>query len=154
MAFRKKVSILGIVIGSIVDIVGTNIWGIFITIYVFISYNLLPMAISSPTEAIANVLYIIKTDPIVVIVNIIVGSLFSILGGYISANIAKHNELLNGALASFLCILTSICSILMGSYSTSLFLDILLLTISPLLSMFGGYLRLKQKTRRNVKVPA
>lgn len=152
MEFRKKVSVLGFMIGSIVDIVGTNIWGVFMTVYVMVSYNLIKTAASSPTELTGRVLNIFQTDPIVISVNFIVGALFSILGGYIGAYIAKHDELLNGALSSFLCVLSGIYGLMTGSYPVYLvLLEILALIISPLLAMFGGYLRLKQKSRKQMQ---
>jgi hypothetical protein len=154
MEFRKKVSILGFMIGSIADIVGTNIWAIFMTVYVMVSYNLLQTAASSPEALTEKVLNIFQTDPIIFSVNFIVGSLFLILGGYIGAYIAKHDELLNGALSSFLCVLTGIYGLIAGSHSVPLLLAILSLIISPLLSMFGGYLRLAQKTRKQLASPA
>lgn len=152
MAFRKKVSFLGFIVGSLVDIVGTNIWGVFITIYVLISFNLLAMAQSSPGEITGRIYTIFKTDPVVFSANLIVGSLFSILGGYISASIAKHDELLNGALSSFLCVGSGLISFFINPQSTSILLVIISLVLSPLLAMFGGFLRLKQQIRKQVKL--
>lgn len=156
MEFRKKISILGFTIGAVVDIIGTNIWGIFMTIYVMLSYGLLQRAASSPTEVTANVLEIFQRDPLIFSVNFLVGAMFSILGGYIGAYIAKHDELLNGALSSFLCVLSGIYALLFtGPHPVYLVvLEILALIISPLLAMFGGYLRLKQKTRKQILSPA
>lgn len=151
MEFRKKVSIVGFMIGSIVDIVGTNIWGIFVTIYVMVSYNLLPIAGSS-SELTAKVLNIFQTDPLIFSLNFIVGAMFSIFGGYIGALIAKHDELLNGALSSFLCVLSGIYGLFSGSHPINLvLLEILALILSPLLGMLGGYLRLKQKSRKQLQ---
>ena len=152
MEFRKKVSILGFVIGSVVDIVGTNIWGVFMMIYVLVSYNLLQTAASAPTELTAKVLHIFQTDPLIFSVNFIVGAMFSILGGYVGAYIAKHDELLNGGLSSFLCVLSGIYGLFTGSHPVYvILLEILALIISPALSIFGGYLRLKQKSRKQMQ---
>jgi hypothetical protein len=152
MAFRKKVSFLGFIVGSLVDVVGTNIWGVFITIYVLISFNLLGMAQSAPTEISGRIYSIFKTDPFVFSANLIVGSLFSILGGYIGATIAKHDELLNGALSSFLCVGSGLISFFVHPQSTSILLVIISLVLSPLLAMFGGFLRLKQRIRKQGKL--
>jgi hypothetical protein len=154
MALRKKVSILGFMIGSIVDIVGTNIWAIFVTIYVLVSYNLLQSAVSSPTAATEKVLTIFQTDPAIFSANFIAGSLFLVIGGYVGAFIAKHDELLNGALSSFFCVLLGVYGIFNSSNSTPILLQLLLLIVSPLLAMSGGYLRLKQKSRTQIVAPA
>jgi hypothetical protein len=153
--FRKRVSILGFIVGSITDIVGTNIWALFMMIYVMVSHNLLQTAASSPTELSTNVLNIFQTDHLVFSVNFIVGAMFSVLGGYIGAYIAKHDELLNGALSSFLCVLSGIYWLFTGPHPIYLILlEIFGLIISPLLGMLGGYLRLKQKPRRQTLIPA
>ncbi len=156
MEFRKRVSILGFTVGSVVDIIGTNIWGIFMTIYVMVSYDLLHAAASSPTEVTAKVQEIFQTDTLVFLLNFIVGAMFSILSGYIGASIAKHDELLNGALSSFLCVLSGVYALFFtGSHPVHLvLLEIFALIISPLLAMFGGYLRLKQKSRKQTLSPA
>ncbi len=154
MAFRKKVSILGVVVGSVFDIVASNIWGMFAMFYVMFKYDLLEMALISPTELTEQILYIFRTDVLVMAANFVVGAFFSILGGYISAYIAKHNELLNGALASFLCVGSGLYALFTGNYSVSLFLAISSLFLSPLLAMFGGYLRLKQKLKKEAKIIA
>ncbi len=154
MEFRKKVSILGFVTGSLVDIIGTNIWGGIMTIYVMFSFNLLQSAVLSPTELTASVMNIFKTDPLVISLLQIVGMMFSILGGYIGALIAKHDELLNGALSSFLCVLSGLYGLFSGTYPIYIILlEILALIVSPLLAMLGGYLRLKQKSRKQIKTP-
>lgn len=141
--FRRKVSIKGVVIGSITDIVGSNIWGVFLSIYILFAYNLLQYP---PSELTNRMLTIIRTDSLVFLANFLVGSAFSILGGYISAFIAKREELLNGALASFLCVASGLCSLATGTIE-SILLILLGFILSPLLSMFGGFLRLKQRSR-------
>ncbi len=79
--------------------------------------------------------------------------MFSVLGGYIGALIAKHDELLNGALSSFLCVLSGVYALFTGSHPVYLILlEILALIISPLLGMLGGYLRFKQKSRKQIQV--
>ena len=69
-----------------------------------------------------------------------------VLSGYISARLAKHNELLNGALASFLCII-DVLIYMYVKYPSSIFYSTIALFSSPLLGMAGGYLRILQKNR-------
>jgi hypothetical protein len=145
MAFLKKISFLGFLVGSVVDIVASNIWGVFATFYVIATHSLLS---TSATTMTSQVLQIFKNDPLIITANLIVGGLCSILGGYIGALIARHDELLNGALSSFFCVMLGIYSIVNGSSSSPLALALLSLLIGPALCMFGGYLRLLQKTRK------
>jgi len=152
MEFRKNVSILGIMTGSVVAVVGSIIVGLVIGIF----YGIL-LAVSG-TQSSAMVDEIVYTNPYIVSITFLVMALFSILGGYITAYIAKHDELLNGALSgSFLLMLSAIFSMYsddsMSAYSYSGFfalISILSLIATPLLSMFGGYLRLKQTSRKKL----
>jgi hypothetical protein len=150
MAFRKKISILGFMAGSITDIVLTNIWGIIICIYIVVHYKLFR---TPPAEISAQFTWLFKHDPFIFSANLIVGGCCSVLGGYVGALIAKHDELLNGALSSFFCVLGSIYSLGSGAYNDSLFLAIVSLVISPLLCMLGGYLRLLQRSRKKQTTP-
>ena len=155
MEIYKKVSVLSFTIGSIVDIVGTNLWGGLMTIYVMMSYNLFLTPASSSTELTAKISNILQTDPLILSTNFIVGAMFSILGGYIAALIAKHDEPLNGALSSILGLLSRIYRLLTGSHPIYwILLEILTLILSPLFGMFGGYLRLKQKSRKQMQAMA
>jgi hypothetical protein len=73
----------------------------------------------------------------------------SVLGGYVAAKLAKRHELLNGALASILCILLGIYVVTSGKDPHPMLVQVLLVVISPALSLFGGYLRLRQKRHVN-----
>ncbi|MCG2641381.1 hypothetical protein ACFPFP_18750 [Bradyrhizobium sp. GCM10023182] len=70
------------------------------------------------------------------------GGLCSVLGGYVSARIARHDEVLNGALASILCVGLGIYAAARGT--GHLWLDILYLPLGPALAALGGYLRSRQ----------
>ena len=134
MQSLKKVSVLGVIIGSVVGVGGKTI--VLLVIGTFIGILL---ASGGP----ANVNEIGYTNPYVFSITVLITSLFSILGGYIAAFIAKHNELLNGALSSFLAMMLAVCSI----STEPLYLTMFYLITSPLFALLGGYLRLKQINR-------
>jgi hypothetical protein len=71
------------------------------------------------------------------------GLVFFVLGGYLSARIARHDEMLNGGLISFACVLVSLFQTLAGK--TTLVTAFLTLVAAPACGAFGGYLRLRQK---------
>jgi putative membrane protein (TIGR04086 family) len=73
---------------------------------------------------------------------LLVGMACSVLGGFVAAWLAKHHELLNGALSSILCVAGSIWTISTGKDSQPLWTQVLLLIASPALGLLGGYLRL------------
>ena len=109
---REKVSIKGVVIGSISDIVGSNVWGVVLVAYLMSRYDSASIPQSQLETAISS---IVRSDPLLFAANLLIGASFSVLGGYMSAHIAKRNELLNGALTSFLCVSIGISSIVTGT---------------------------------------
>jgi len=76
-----------------------------------------------------------------------VGSVVSIVAGYMAATIARRGELINGALSSFLCVFLGIYVELTGLSSAPAVLGITSLVLSPMLGSLGGYLRLRQVAR-------
>jgi hypothetical protein len=76
---------------------------------------------------------------------LLLGFACSVLGGYVAAWLAKHDELLNGALSSFLCVAIGIYSIASGKDYHGHWVQILFLIIAPVCGFFGGYLRLRQR---------
>ena len=95
----KKISFKGVIIGAVVDVVGTNIWLFGVVGYLIIKHQLYALP---PGEQMGE-LYRLYDDPAMKVLNTIVGVGFSIIGGYLAARIAGHHERLNGALSSFLC---------------------------------------------------
>jgi hypothetical protein len=102
MEFRKMVSVTGILVGSIVDFVGSIIWWFILGLILSISYSILYGAASSQTELTAKITEIFQTNPYILSINFLGGLLLAIFGGYIAAYIAKHDELLNSAIAGVL----------------------------------------------------
>jgi hypothetical protein len=76
----------------------------------------------------------------------ILGALCSVLGGYVSARIAKHDEVLNGALSAILCVGIGVYAVLSGSAASHLGLHLVFLPLSPALGALGGYLSSRRKT--------
>lgn len=137
----RNISFKGVIIGSVVDVVGTNIWALAVELYLLIKHQLYSLPVGEQTGQ----LHILLGDPVIKALNIIVGCGFSIIGGYLAARIAGHHERLNGTLASFLCVaftLTAIGSIAIGWVIEGV-------VGSPLLGLLGGYLSLWQKRSRD-----
>jgi len=75
------------------------------------------------------------------------GSLCSVFGGYVAAWIAKHDEVLNGALSSILCVGSGVYALLGARAAGDAALHLALLPLSPALGALGGYLSLWRKAR-------
>jgi hypothetical protein len=140
----RKVSIKGVLVGGVVDVAATTILAIPLAIYAMAKFNLLDAPKGSGQVAVASAIH---ASPWLYGVQLLIGLGCSVLGGYVGALIAKHDELLNGLLSSFLCTVTGIYSIVAVKNSGSVSEHVLLLIAAPLFGLFGGYLRRVQKYR-------
>jgi putative membrane protein (TIGR04086 family) len=77
---------------------------------------------------------------------LLLGLACSVLGGYVAAWLAKHDELLNGGLSSLLCAAIGIYSIASGKDSHAPSVQVLMLISAPVCGFLGGYLRLRQRS--------
>ncbi len=135
-----RVSILGVVIGGITDVVASSLLAIPLVIYVVVKNDLLHAHKGS--AAIASSIH---SSAWLYGLQLAIGLGCSVLGGYVAAWIAKHDELLNGLLSSFLCTAIGVYSVLSGKDSQSVLVQIFLLTTAPAFAFLGGYARQKQK---------
>jgi hypothetical protein len=125
----NRISLKGVVIGNIVDIVATNIAVLLIGI---LTYILTSPDRSADTAAVTQVL---MASSVYKVSSFISGVLCSVLGGYVSAWIAKHDAVLNGALSSILCVASGVYA----GFSGSAALHLALLPLGPVLGALGGY---------------
>jgi hypothetical protein len=133
----NRISLKGVVIGNIVDIVSTNIAVLPIMIYILIS--------SGPSEYTADsIAQVLMASSTFRVSSVILGALCSVLAGYVSAQMAKHDEVLNGALSSILCVAGGVYSVFSGSAA----LHLALLPLSPALGALGGYLNSRRNPKR------
>jgi len=133
----NRVSFEGVAIGNVVDILPTNV----VMVPVIICGLYLLGAGSDPTAA----MEILRKTPAYLAASSLLGGLCSILGGYVSARIAKRDDLLNGALSSVLCVGLGVYALVHGA--SPLWLHLLFLPLSPALGALGGYLRWRQSAR-------
>ncbi len=82
----------------------------------------------------------------------VAGVLASVFGGYVAARLAKHDELLNGALSAYLCVSFGVFALATMHNHDHLLLEILMLPVSPCLGLLGGYLQraYRRRTMRTV----
>jgi hypothetical protein len=135
----KRVSFKGVAIGNIVDVVSSSIAGFLVAIYVLIS-----LAASVKDMDDANQL--VLTSGVFWFWSVVLGSLGSVLGGYVAARIARHDDVLNGAPSSILCVGINVYGLVSGGAVGHEALYLGSLPLSPALSAFGGYLSARQRT--------
>ncbi len=140
----RRVSIKGVLIGGIVDVVSSVILGIPFVFYVLFKLDLAHIPQDKIGPAITAAM---NANTPLYICQLLVGMCCSVLGGFVAAWLAKHDELLNGALSSFLCVLLGIYSVAAGKDPHPIYVQILLFIESPVLGLLGGQLRLMQKRR-------
>jgi hypothetical protein len=138
---HRNISLKGVIIGSVVDIVGTNIWLFVVSMYLAIERQLYTL----PPDERLRELRVLHDEPVVQAFDVVAGAGFSIVGGYLAARIAAHHERLNGTLTSFLPVSFSLLSI--GSVSIGWLIYGVLGT--PMLGLLGSYLWLWQKRSRD-----
>jgi hypothetical protein len=135
-----KVSFVGVLIGGFTDVVSSSIFAIPVVIYVMVKFDL-PYS-PQGTAAIASSIH---SNVWLYGLQLTIGMACFVLGGYVAARIAKHDELLNGLLSSFLCIAIGIYPLLLSRDFHSVLKQVFLLIASPAFALLGGYLRQRQK---------
>ena len=141
----KTVSLGGMIVGGIVDIVSTGIFALPLTIYLMMKFNLLLVPPDQMQTAMAAAIH---SSLILLVVQYLPGTAGSILGGYAAALIAARSELLNGALSAFLCVAIGIYAWINIKIPVPAYQHVLGFVLSPALGMLGGYCRLVQVRSR------
>jgi Kef-type K+ transport system membrane component KefB len=131
----NRISIKAVAIGNLIDIASTYLAGVPIGVFMLMR----GYPIDRPT-LLENGTFILAAS--------ILGGLCSILGGYVAARIAKHDEVLNGLLSSILCVGIGVYALISGSAAGHLGRHLASLLVSPLLAAFGGYLCFRKRVRQ------
>lgn len=135
-----RVSVAGVVTGGITGVLLSNLFVIPVVIYVVVRYDVFHAA-----DGGAAIVSLIDSNPWLYGWVLTTGLGYSLLGGYVAAFIAKHDELLNGVLSSFPCTAIGVYSILSGKDSHSVLSQLFLLGAAPACALLGGYLRQSRK---------
>jgi hypothetical protein len=141
----QRISFKGVLIGAIVDIVATFIIVLPLIMYIVATSTPAGVAPGSVPGMSAEIL---RNSSLYFYLSWFLGSICSVLGGYVSASLAKHDEILNGALSSFLCLGSGIFTLISGDASAHSWQYVICLLLSPALAAFGGFLRLRRKLAR------
>ena len=140
-----RLSVKGIVVGGIVDIVGSNLLAIPVILY---AMSQLPYG---PRDA-AAVFHLIQGSIVLYGLMFVLGAACSIGAGYVAASLAKHDDVLNGAFSAFLCVGSSLWGLTSGhAQGVPTWLVLVSLPGSPMLGALGGYLRARAVRPRGVQ---
>ncbi|MBV8748271.1 MAG: hypothetical protein JO103_01015 [Candidatus Eremiobacteraeota bacterium] len=145
----RRFAVKGVLIGGVVDIVSTNLFGIPVVMVAVFS----TATPSSSTVNQSAAFMALLATPVYKVSLFVAGACASILGGYVAAWLAKHDELLNGALSAYLCILSGLIGMVtVAATPSDRLLELAFMPLSPALGLVGGYLRLRQVRSRSPHV--
>jgi hypothetical protein len=128
----KKLSVVGILVGGVIDVVSSAVLGVPLVIVALASHGS-----AHPGAPATDVVSVMHSNILLTIGEWFVGGACSIFSGYVSARIAKHDEILNGACLAWLC--TVIGLLFWKVNNTPLLQHVILFVASPLLGAAGGY---------------
>jgi hypothetical protein len=136
----RRVSIKGVIIGGVVDVGGSMILGILVSIIVYYHIGLLHI----PKDQVQSAIKAAFEGPVrMILMTLGIGG--TVLGGFVAAMVAKHDEMLNGALSSLLSTAMGVYEMAAGKSSHSLRVQILMMIAAPLCAALGGYLSALQQ---------
>jgi hypothetical protein len=140
----NRISLKGIAIGAITDIVSSYIVLLPLMIYVMVTLNSSGLPSDKAADAAMEAL---SSNTLYFFLSWLLGGMCSALGGYVSARIAKHDEILNGGLSSILGIGMGAYALMSGSVLDRWWPCLVFMLLAPALAAFGGHLRSRQNSR-------
>jgi len=137
-----KLCAKGVLIGGLVDVVASVVLGIPVAFYALSRLDLTTI----PKSQIESVMVMgIYGNRLLYATQLLLGLACSVLGGYVAARLANHDEMFNGTLSSFLCIALGAYTVVSGTISSPLLIQTLAFVLSPASGLLGGYLRALRK---------
>jgi MFS family permease len=138
-------SVVGVVVGGVVDIVSTNLLTIPLMVYVAATHDLSSVP---PAQAGTRMFAIIGGSVGLQVTGWFLGLLATVLGGHIAARIARRAEIVHGALSAWFCMGLGVYGLVAGIGAAPAWQHALAFILSPTFAAFGGYLRLRQRGGR------
>jgi len=141
----QSISVRAIVIGGISDIVLSNLLGVPLAIYVIASGGLSHLPKDQLQGAIVSTMH---GSLGLFAAQLAIGYSCSIAGGFIASWIAKDRKLLNGVLASWLCVGVGVYALVSGKLSEPLPLTLVMIALTPFSYALGAWLQTHMTRRR------
>jgi hypothetical protein len=136
-----SISPKAVILGGILDIVLTNASALPVGVYAAIRAKTYELPKAQQSQAVLDAM---TSDPAIFTTGMIVGSLCSVVAGYVAAKLAKRDAVLHGALASWLCLAFSIYAMIASNTPIPLWAHLIFLPMSPALGAIGGHLWLRR----------
>jgi hypothetical protein len=137
-----RISLQAIVIGGFADLAFTFAFGIGMGLLLFAG-----LAARMPIDQVTPAARAATSGTAMTVATGIIGLVGSLVGGVIAGRLARHDELLNGTMSSFLGIGLGIYHILSGHNHDLAMIRALAFLAAPAASFLGGYLSRLQRLR-------
>ena len=134
----RRLAIRSIFVGGLVDLFASNFFGTISQVVVLL---ILSIDHTSLEDAPAATRAIVNGNTAFFGAQLIIGSLCSLLGGYLAARLARHDMRLNGALSSVPSLVAGGVVIAIGHNPEHFIQHLLILPVKPIFGYAGGYLR-------------
>src|SRR5262249_26514041 len=136
--WKGRFSLKAIVLGSLADTTGSLLYGFRTTFFSTFAAQMRRNVSNIPRQ-------VIHESYVQLFHNLVVGTAFTFLGGYIAARAARLSELKNSFGAGILSELTACAFVLTSSKRfTHLWYDIISLAVIIPAAVLGGYLRMRE----------
>jgi len=147
----RRISIVGVIAGGTVDLLLTGLAFTPLRLYAIRVAGLQ----KTPSEELARAVTIaIHSRPELYAIALVVGTLCTVLGGYVAARIAKRDPALNGFFAALFSVLAVAFAATSGKDPTGLFERFLMECLTLAAGLCGGLLRAAQLQRRTPPDPS
>lgn len=137
--------VVGVVVGGVTDIVATNLFVLPLVVYVAATRDLSGIP---PEQAGNRMLAMISETPSLQAAGWFLGLSATVLGGYVSARIARRAEVKFGAMSAWLCMSLGVYGLVAHVGTAPLWQHALAFVLSPTFGALGGHLRARQIRRR------
>jgi hypothetical protein len=136
----RGISLLAIVVGGVSDVVLSGLLGVPLMMHTISSHALAGIPKAQLQSAVMSAVH---ADPVLYAAELGIGLACSALGGFIAASIAKQRRILNGVLASWLCVGVGVYSFAEAHDLTQVGIHVALIAVTPLCYWLGAVLRIK-----------
>lgn len=134
----RKISLPGMLVGGVADIVVTN--ALMIPVIIAAAHRLDVASVASERVT-PLVMDMMRGDPSLLVASFLGWSAASVLGGYLAATIAKRSYVWNGALSAYLSVATSLYALVMHEGGTMpLWQHLAFVPLSPAFGALGGWI--------------
>ena len=133
----SRISLKAVFLAGILDIVLTNVLAIPVVVAaaIIVGASKLPQAEQTPA-----LLDAMTRNIGLYVSGMLLGSLASVVAGYVAARIARREPVLNGALSAWLCLASGVYGMLQPNSPIPLWVHVAFLPLSPALGALGGHL--------------